>query len=159
MDLTSSFLQLFGAHHEYVYSTFSVVIFRHLKAQDATVVESIFIQAGLGWWRLLMVLHMPGSCKWEIWEDNIKIIFNGTGDFKSMVNFFCIKKPNRNRSLPFQNLSGPEVFIPHFWVNCLLNIFCPVLLLLKVSRRLRQDGARLAWSKSFWTEDLRFLTV
>lgn len=49
MDLTSLFLQLFGACHEHVYSTFSAVIFRHLKAQDPEVVESIFIQAGLRW--------------------------------------------------------------------------------------------------------------
>lgn len=71
--------------------TFSAVTFRHLKAQDAEVVESIFIQAGLRWWRLLMAPHMPDSCKWEIWEDIKKIIFSG--DFKSMVNIFALKKP------------------------------------------------------------------
>lgn len=73
-----------------------------------------------------------------------------------MVNLFCIKKTIEIEVYPPRTCLAQ---IPHFWANCLLNIFCPVLLLLKVSRRLRQDGARLVWSKLFWSEDLCFLSV
>lgn len=99
---------------------------------------------------------MPCCCKRQIWEDIIKIIFNGASHFLWLI-FLSQRTKNqnqhRNRHSAFQTLSGLEIFISHFFSNCLVYL-CPFLLLFRVTRRLKQGGSGLMRSKSFWSKGL-----
>lgn len=104
---------------------FPEILFSSKTSDICASNDKLVKQFGSLWISLLffvscLVIHVPDSCRQEIWGGIIK-----WGISNAWSTSFALDT-KRNRNMPFQNLSDPESFIPHFWVSYLLNIFCPI---------------------------------